>query len=246
MHVTGCLCLYALPLPVPLPLRIHAIPGRLHACPLCLPSDTVPIRCVCLVTLSLSEAGTGYFGGHSPATESYHATSYHTSVRAILATPLLYRSCVPTIIYMYEPRHERPHIHSNRAPRMPQAMPPQPRRWRRLRGERGWHVVRQQRLHTGEQCDRGGPDMLQGRHAPAVPACKALEAGTQRGRAGVLRRHGHARRESGAGFIVGWTPTCATRHVHHVLNAVTRLRGTTSRTRGCSTLPNSRSSPAWI
>ena len=37
------------------------------------------------------------------------------------ASPLHHRSCVPTLIYMYEPRHERPHVHSHRAPRMPQA-----------------------------------------------------------------------------------------------------------------------------
>ena len=42
-------------------------------------------------------------------------------LRAIPASLLHYRSCVPTLIHMYEPPHERPHVHSHRTPRIPQA-----------------------------------------------------------------------------------------------------------------------------
>ena len=45
----------------------------------------------------------------------------HTPLRAIPASLLHYRSCVPTLIHMYEPPHERPHVHSHRTPRIPQA-----------------------------------------------------------------------------------------------------------------------------
>ena len=41
--------------------------------------------------------------------------------RAIPASLLHYRSCVLTLIHMYEPPHERPHVHSHRTPRIPQA-----------------------------------------------------------------------------------------------------------------------------
>ena len=48
-------------------------------------------------------------------------TPCHTPLRAIPASPLHHRSCVLTLIHMYEPPHERPHVHSHRTPRIPQA-----------------------------------------------------------------------------------------------------------------------------
>ena len=38
----------------------------------------MPARSVCLVTLSLSEAGPGRFGGQVSVTDIYHAMPYHT------------------------------------------------------------------------------------------------------------------------------------------------------------------------
>ena len=45
----------------------------------------------------------------------------HAPPRAIPASLLRCRSCVPTLIHMHEPPHERPHVHSHRTPRTPQA-----------------------------------------------------------------------------------------------------------------------------
>ena len=38
----------------------------------------MPARSVCLVTLSLFEAGPGRFGGQVSVTDIYHTISYHT------------------------------------------------------------------------------------------------------------------------------------------------------------------------
>ena len=38
----------------------------------------MPARSVCLVTLSLSEAGPGRFGGQVSVTDIYHTIPYHT------------------------------------------------------------------------------------------------------------------------------------------------------------------------
>ena len=40
----------------------------------------MPARSVCLVTLSLSEAGPGRFGGQVSVTDIYHTIPYHVRV----------------------------------------------------------------------------------------------------------------------------------------------------------------------
>ena len=63
----------------------------------------MPARSVCLVALSLSEAGPRRFGRQASVMDMPHH-------------PVGNDSCVPTLIHMYEPPHERPHVHSHRTP----------------------------------------------------------------------------------------------------------------------------------
>ena len=109
-----------------------------YACPQCLPSGTVPIRswtwtlrppgirhrhgCLCLcLCLSLCLHRCLCMCLCLCLLLRLCVIPCHTPLRAIPASLLHYRSCVPTLIHMYEPPHERPHVHSHRTPRMPQA-----------------------------------------------------------------------------------------------------------------------------
>ena len=112
----------------------------------------MPARSVCLVTLSLSEAGPGRFGGQVSVTDIYHTMPYHTipyqylnapgdiqclcfvhmclclcALRAcVLHVPAsVPRVCVCASVSVYcrlQPRHERQHQPGHGAPRTPQAI----------------------------------------------------------------------------------------------------------------------------
>ena len=45
----------------------------------------MPARSVCLVTLSLSEAGPGRFGRQASVADIYHTIPYHTAYRELLS-----------------------------------------------------------------------------------------------------------------------------------------------------------------
>ena len=56
----------------------------------------MPARSVCLVTLSLSEAGPGRFGGQVSVTDIYHTIPYHT-----IPYRHAFRSSLAARIYIY-------------------------------------------------------------------------------------------------------------------------------------------------